>query len=222
MAYAAGAVAAGAAGVQSADAAVIYTPGFQFAVAETKEIDFDGNGTEEFNIGHERTEVDGVRQPNTDRVILKDPTDPSTAAYVIDPLVGDNSFPVPLAPGTVIGPGSMYGNQFNGNVGNRIVDEDSDDNNVVDNPVLTNFRIDDITGNPQYLGVRFKLNGTGEDRYGYIGIDINNSADLTGWISEFAYETTGGPIEAGAIPEPSSGLALLAAGAAGLLRRKRA
>ena len=224
MAYAAGAVAAGAAGSQSADAAVVYSPGFSFAVNDTKAINFDNTGVEEFNLGHERN----AANPSTDRLILKDPTGGGSEGYVVDPDNSGNAFPVPLAAGAPIGPESLYGTLFNANVGNRIVDEDSNDNNVVDGsnenepPIATNFRIDDVVGNPQYLGVRFKLNNAGDDRFGWIGIDITDSEDLTGVVTGFAYEDTGDPIEAGAVPEPTSGLALLALGAAGLLRRQRA
>jgi hypothetical protein len=226
MAYTAGAVAAGAAAT-SADAAVVYSPGFSFAVADTKAIDFDHNGLEEFNLGHERTGEGAAQEPNTDRLILKDKTEGGSEGYLIDPDNTFNIFPAPLAAGAVIGPDQLYGQLFNNNSGNRIVDEDSNNNNVVDDgvndiPTQTNFAIDNIVGNPQYLGVRFKLNNEGDDRYGYIGIDITNAADLTGVVTSFAYEDTGAAIEAGAVPEPSSGLALLALGAAGVLRRKRA
>lgn len=228
MLYTAGAVAAGAAAT-SADAAVVYSPGFSFTVDDVKEINFDNTGVEEFNLGHERTVTAGVAQPNTDRLILKDPTDRGSEGYVINP--DNNIFPAPLAAGTLIGPDSTFGQLFSGNTGNRIADEDSNNNNIPDGtpedetPVATNFAIDNIVGNPQYLGVRFKLNNTGEDRFGYIGIDITNADDLTGVVTGFAYEDGSEgelAIEAGAVPEPSAGLTLLALGAAGLLRRKRA
>lgn len=221
MAYAAGAAAA-VWTARSADAAIIYNTGEPFGVADTVPINFNKAGDEEFNIGHERTGTDEgqIPQPNTDRVILKEKT-AGTTDYVTNFPETNNVLIAPLAPGTLIGPDSTYGAQYNNNVGNRIVDEDADDNSTVDDPFLTNFRVDDIVGNPEYIGVRFLVDGAGDPRYGWIGIDITNSDDLTGQITGFAYDDTGAPIEAGAVPEPGSGLALLAAGAASLLRRRR-
>ena len=138
MVYAAGAVAAGAAGSQSADAAVVYSPGFAFNVNDTKAINFDTTGVEEFNLGHERAN----NNASTDRLILKDPTSGGPEGYVINPASG-NLFPVPLAAGSRIGPDFegeepvIFGQQFNSNVGNRIVDEDSNDNNIVDGSTET-------------------------------------------------------------------------------------
>ena len=72
----------------------------------------------------------------------------------------------------------------------------------------------------KYAGVQFTV---GSDTfYGWAGSQLQDpaSSNSTGTITDFAYESTPGlGIAAGAVPEPS-GLALLALGAAGLLRRK--
>jgi hypothetical protein len=158
----------------------------------------------------------------TDRLILKEPENGKLGeGYVVNP---DQfpAFPAALAAGAVIGPESQYNNQFNSNVANQIADEDYNNDTVVDDPTVTNFAIDDIVGNTQYVGVRFKVNDLGEDHFGWIGIDITNPDDLTGRVTGFAYnDVAGEAIEAGQVPEPG-GLALLAVGAAALLRRKRA
>jgi hypothetical protein len=221
MAYATGAVAAGVAGVESADAAIVYSPGVvPFGVNETKPVNFDNTGVEEFNIGHERAKntAGTADDPNTDRVLLKEKTG-GTTAYASDPDNTGNIRVAPVPAGTLIGPDTVWGNAYNSNVGNRIIDEDANNDGVLDEVRDSNF----TAGSPQYVGVRFKLNGTGDDRYGWIGINITNPNDLTGEITGFAFEDTGEAIAAGAgaLPEPA-GLALLALGSVGLLRRKRA
>jgi len=216
MAYAAGAAAAGFAGAESADAAIVASPGSDFGVGNTVAINFDHSGIEEFNVGHERAN----NNVSTDRVILKEPQNGAMGeGYVIDS--ANNNFPAALPAGTTIGPDSEYGNGFLSNTSNQLVDEDFNNDNTRDDALTGNFPADSITGNTRYLGVRFKLNDTGDDRYGWIGIDITNPDDLTGRVTGFAYEDTGAAIQAGAVPEPA-GLSLLALGAVGLLRRKRA
>jgi hypothetical protein len=218
MAYAAGAVAAGFAGAESADAAIIYTPGpFPYAVGGTVDINFDQDAAtqRDFGVGHERQTAGNTQ---TDRVILKeDDNGANNEAYVIGET---NSLPAPVAAGTLIGPDNFYNNGFLNNSRDQIVDEDFDNNNALDDPIATNFAIDSIVGNTQYVGVRFRVNDAGDDRYGWIGIDTTNADDLTGVVTGYAYDDTGEPIAAGAVPEPA-GLALLAIGSVGLLRRKR-
>jgi hypothetical protein len=74
------------------------------------------------------------------------------------------------------------------------------------------------------LGFRFTSNNLGGPAgtlYGWARLSVGTTGD--GNVVDWAYEDTGAPIAAGAVPEPSS-LGLLAAGAAGLAqwRRRRA
>ena len=198
VAYAAGAAAAatGLANADSADAAIISSPGFTFGSGSTTNINFDNAGNEEYVLGH-RTGPNRVQ-------LLKDNETIDANAYVINPA---NSSPAALAAGTVIGPASIYGSTYDTTLANQ-------------GDGSGNFAVDNIDGNPQYDGVRFQLAAAGPEFYGWIGVDITNSTDLTGRVTGFAYEDSGGAITAGAVPEPA-GLALLATGAAFLLGRRR-
>ena len=66
-----------------------------------------------------------------------------------------------------------------------------------------------------YIGFKFHNASAGALNYGWAEVNIG-SLDVVQW----AYENTGAPIMVGAVPEPSA-LALLAAGAAGLLAYRR-
>ncbi len=76
-------------------------------------------------------------------------------------------------------------------------------------------------GQERYLGVSFEFEG--DRHFGWIGIRVDQLNRLSGEITGYAFETISGrPIRAGQIvPEPSS-LALLAAGAGGLLALRSA
>jgi hypothetical protein len=59
--------------------------------------------------------------------------------------------------------------------------------------------------------------------YGWIGIRITDEANATGEVVGWAYNTSGGSIRAGQVPEPTSILSALLGGAMlalGFLRRR--
>ena len=197
LAYAAATAAGVTAASQSAEAEIKYTPGpMPFGVGGTVNINFDGAGAEEYQVGH---------QTGPNRVsLLKDNNKPGNSNYVIS---GSNTDPAALAAGTLIGPSSTF-------AGNYTVD--------LANPSggTGNFTVDNTAGNPQYVGTQFQLTNGGPTYYGWIGVDVTNSTDVTGVVTGFAYDDTPDTgIAAGAVPEPA-GLALLALGAPFLMRRK--
>ena len=196
VAYAAAAAAAGLAAAKSADGAVIARPGFTFGSGSTNNINFDNAGAEEYQVVH-RTGPNRV-------TLLKDSNALSTNAYAV---TAANAQPAALSAGTIIGPSSTYSTTYDADLANQ-------------GTGLGNFTVDNVTGNPQYVGVKFQLASSGPTYYGWIGVDVTNATDLTGRVSGFAYDDTGGPIAAGAVPEPA-GLALLALGAPFLLRRRK-
>ena len=195
-AYTAGAAAAGLAGAESADAAIVTRQGAPLTSGSTIDINFGGSPDDEYRINHSTG-------PN--RVVLKDSEVATTTNAYVRAL---NNAPAALAAGTIIGPQSDFSTSYDGTLRNQGTGEG-------------NFTADNRADNPQYIGVQFQLEPGGTQYYGWIGFDITNASDLTGVVTGYAYEDSGGPIAAGAVPEPS-GLALLALGAPYLLRRRRA
>jgi len=95
----------------------------------------------------------------------------------------------PLAFGAVIGPAGQY-NQFQ--------------------TVGTGFQ----TAGLRYVGLRFQNEALGLQNYGWLQINSGAGAGFPASIVSYGYETDGGQILAGAVPEPSTyamfGLALAA------------
>jgi hypothetical protein len=199
VAYTAGAAAAGLASAEPADAAIIARQGAPITSGSTINIDFDASGTDEYRIAHRLAEG-----ADATRLLLKD----STAETITNSYVRTTpNIPTALAAGTEIGPGSTVGSEYDGTLANL-------------GTGAGQWSVDNVLGNTQFVGVQFRL-AAGEPLYnGWIGVDITNASDLTGVVTGYAYEDSGGPIAAGAVPEPS-GLALLALGAPFLARRRR-
>src|SRR4051812_39372809 len=179
MAYAAATAAGVTAASQSAEADIVARPGFTFGSGSTNNINFDNAGAEEYQLGH-RTGPNRV-------TLLKDSNALSTNAYAVLPA---NANPAALAAGTLIGPASTFSTTYDADLANQ-------------GTGAGNFTIDNVTGNPQYVGVKFQLASGGPTYYGWIGVDITNATDLTGQVTGFAYDNTGAPIAAGAVPEPA-------------------
>jgi hypothetical protein len=82
-----------------------------------------------------------------------------------------------------------------------------------------NLEFSSVSGNftePGYFGVRFEA-GSSTEVYGWVQVDQIASDFSSYHVSGWAFESSGGPIAAGEVPEPSSLLAWLAMGAAGVL-----
>jgi len=76
---------------------------------------------------------------------------------------------------------------------------------------------------PAFLGISFQNNG--QTVYGWVQIAVGpNTGPMPRALTllNAAYESSGGPILAGAVPEPSTSVGLLALGAAGLAWHRRA
>jgi hypothetical protein len=153
------------------------------------------------------------------------------AGYVINGAQGD--YPAALSHGDLIGPASTFDWQetdnFNGSGetirANRLIDEDAGQCDEMICGLTPAQTYDPVTspnftglgGDVAYLGVRMHMaDGPGpasQVTYGWIGIRITDEANATGEVVGWAYETSGGPIRAGQIPEPASILSALVGGA---------
>ena len=212
--YAAGVVAT--AGATAHGAIVAQSVNLPFTdAAPAANVDFNGDSIVDYQILRGRFQND----PAQDFVDLKQGVDgglSSTNRFVRD--VPTDRI-ASLTAGTEIGPISDLDTAFDPFVASTSVNL-YDERKTSTGPGPTgNFNPDNIVGNPEYIGVRFKLGGAGIDYFGWIAVDFTSREDVTGAITGFGYEDTGGSILAGAIPEPT-GLAALAVGAVALVRRK--
>lgn len=149
------------------------------------------------------------------------------AGYVINGAQGD--YPAALSAGDLIGPASTFdfqeGDNFNetGQTirANRLIDEDAgqcDEAICGLTPAqtydpVTSPNFVGLSGDVAYLGVRMHMaddaGANSNVTYGWIGVRITNELDATGEIVGWAYETSGGSIRAGQVPEPSTILSAL-------------
>jgi hypothetical protein len=160
--------------------------------------------------------------------------DPHEAGWVaIDGT--DTNYPAALTAGTPIGPSSTFltFQETDGYAGtktiraNRLIDEDAGQVDAVLGG-LSAAQLQMPTNGPsfvglggeiRYLGVKMDLNNTDQINYGWVGIEVTSDADATANVVGYGYETTPGvPIAAGAVPEPST-LVALTVGAAILFCR---
>lgn len=102
-----------------------------------------------------------------------------------------------LAPGTPIGPSSTFGPGGGTGAGT---------------PAFT-------AGVDGIIGFTFVENST--TYYGWAHLRKGASPSSDGQFTDYAFEDSGGSINAGAVPAPAGSLALLALGAAGLAGRRR-
>ncbi len=181
-------------------------------------VDFNSDGIADYQIEHGRSSA------GEDFVDLKQGSLAglaSTNRFVLD--VPSNRI-ASLTGNTLVGPSSSLDSNFDGltsSGGSVSLYDERKQGNGQAGP-SGNFHPDNLLGNPEYVGVRFKLGGAGQDYYGWIAVDFTDFTDVSGVVTGFGYEDTGAAIltgDTGSVPEPT-GLAGLALGAAALLRRK--
>ncbi len=201
--YASGAVAA-AAGTMSAQAGVINKEvnlPFDRTTLEAR-MDFNSDGVIDYSLL--RGEAAGKPETERDYVDLKQGESASygnlgtTNRFVVNNLATDNTLSN-LAVGTTVGPSSPLDNHLDySGAGSQVYLYD-ERNPTKNNPVgpKGNFHPDNIVGNPEYIGVRFKAGTTGPDYYGWIAVDFDNKDDVAGHVLGYGYEDSGASILTG-------------------------
>ncbi|MGJ8650176.1 MAG: PEP-CTERM sorting domain-containing protein [Opitutaceae bacterium] len=114
-----------------------------------------------------------------------------------------NSAVLNLTQGTQVGPSSSFPASYSGSTGHM-------------GPAALEFE----SGTSGYIG--FLLNPGVDDYYGWIQLTLNDDG-TTGTIHQWAWETSGGAITVGAVPEPSNVALLFGLGVSFfMLTRRRA
>lgn len=196
-----------------ADGAILVTPtGLHINDGGARDYNIDGIGAHEFR-------TDYIEQDGAERYYLKSLNADNQfkyAAQAITPFENTDYQVKPFQAGDVIGPAEFFSNDSgDSGAGNYR-------NNLAGLPEAGGglFSTDDTL---QYIGFSWDQNGDGVTEYGWIAIRMTDPTSPTGrlLIETAAWDNTGAPIVAGAVPEPAAGLAVLAMGAVGLLRRRQ-
>ncbi len=209
-AYAVTAGATAAIGGHTAHAAIIYTPGpFNTGLNGQVGVDFNGDAAPDFLIEHTAYLVatSTYTDIQTNKLLLGNGSGAANQMQVvasdnlIDALNGGDAIQGPFAAGgaATLRAFALY-----------LTSSGS---------FTTDLRGHFDTSAQRFVGVKFDLSGA--TLSGWIGLEVNQGG-LTGNVTGYAYEDSGGGIRAGQIPEPTP-LALLAMGASGVaaLRRRR-
>lgn len=172
--------------------------------------DIDGNGTMDFSIQLTDSHISTFNHQDTMKIWGYGTGPFPNANFNFNKLAAQGAHGIlPLLAGAVIGASRNF--LGGGNTSQRVTH-----NNATSSP---------LTGGTQYLGFRFLISGT--VHYGWASVTIAPGTAETMTVNEWAYNSViNATIQAGAtpIPEPATtttGLGLLALGAAGVARYKR-
>ena len=192
-------LAAGAAVGPAAQGNVIFTDVNPDLIGPTIEIDLDKGGAVDF-----RLEIVASGSQQKSNLV---PLATNTSAGIVQTL---NNNADRLSAGETIGVGASFSGV-------------TDTRTLYDGGSTTPANFDWAVGTRGFLGLRFDLNGN--THYGWADVSLNSDAGgLYHTLHGYAYENTpAATILAGAVPEPTAAMLLVAgaAGAASVRRRRR-
>ncbi len=191
------------ANISIGDASLSFGPGGTVTNANAIDIDGDSNDDFDFTLYSSAVAVDSFRMQQLNGAKLFSSVYAGNIGYVANPMTSFTN-------------GSLIKSELVG----RTAFESSNTNPLEDGPFLATESTNSFNIAQRYLGIK-----TSGGLLGWIEILIDSTTDnnWTVTVSNYGYETSGGTINAGQIPEPSTysiGLGLLALGAAGLKARK--